>query len=347
MKRYLYIIITTLLVFSGGSAVYADAKVAFGYFINESDNESFDYLENMLPNSFASALKNRYKIKARGPAKIKLTNIKEGEETDFESEIIKPSDLPVITNSVKAEYFIYGSFLPQENNRIRLRVSIYKLGTDLVFTFEDTGQLETELFRFVDRIALQIRNFIDKPMAFKADIVKEKSKVAILSNLEGTELNELYNEFLTSGYKLSMMQGNELYSCLTDESIARFFQIQTKNASYDYIYDMSLIELLHGTWSGKQYYKEIMIERDLLKKYEARYIEQVSIVIEKLRKSDPELDYIIIVGFDESRGMAWYRCIDVKNSRLVSIEYGIEGESISEIIKKVITGITSPLAAKN
>lgn len=346
MKRIPLLIVFTL-VFSLGTKMLSAETVAFGYFVNRSGNENYDYLENVLPKSFASTLKNRYKFSILRPDS--LGAVYENNEAVNNKTLItiNEKELPELSDSISAGYLVFGSFTTTENNQVKLRVSIYKTGTKFIFTFDETGQLETDLFRLVDRIALRINNFIQDPMAFKIEAVKAKSKIAVISNIQGEELNSLYYEFMASGFRLSMIQGNELYTYITDENIQKFYQIQAGNASYDIIGRTDQVDIFHGTWSGKEYYKKIIQERDVFKKYCDGFLKQNDAWLEKMSGFDQDLDYLIIIGFDEDREIAWYRCIEIKSNRLISFEYGFEGGSVNEIVKKIITGLTTPPAVKN
>lgn len=146
----IYILALTLaLTFINVSARASDT-LAFGFFTNESKNDSFDYLEKILPNSFASALKNKYNFKVLKPGQIKV--LEPEKNSPLKKEILE-DELPVTTEDINADYFIYGSFKPLDNNKIQLNVTVYKIGTTDVFRFEDSGYLETEFFKFVDKIA--------------------------------------------------------------------------------------------------------------------------------------------------------------------------------------------------
>lgn len=347
MFKYLYLAIAVILFCICGEAFsYANDTVAFTYFVNNSNNDSYDYLGHVLPKSFSSALRNRYNFKTINPEKFKLTFSDKDVDSSKTAIEINEADLPELTKSLHADYLIFGSFTPKKNNQFKISISLYKVGTQFVFTFEDTGYIEKEIFKLVDRIAWQLKNFMEYPMAYKSAAIKEKSKIAILCNIDGTDLNSLYYEFLKSGYKISMFQGNELYSYLTDTSILKFFQVSSKNASFDYIGDMSLIKLFHGTWSGVKYYKAIIQERDLIKKYTTDYMNQTDQIFNKIIKMDNDLDYIVIIGFDKTHHIAWYRCLDIKNNNLMSLEYGIYGDTINEVTSKIIKNISTPLVIK-
>lgn len=346
MKRIPLLIVFTLFFCMSTSMLSADT-IAFGYFVNLSGNENYDYLEKVFPKTFASRLRKRYKFSTIRPERLSVL-YEQNDATDDKTLItIKEKDLPALSDSIKADYLVFGSFTNGENNQVKLRISIFKVGTKYIFSFDESGYLETELFKLVDKVAFKISSFAREPMAYKIEAMKAKSKIAVISNIEGDELNSLYYEFMSAGYKLSMVQGNELYTYITDESIKRFYQIQADNASYDIIGDESQAELLHGTWSGREYYRKIIAGRDTFRKYCTGFIKLNNAWLEKMSTFDNNLDYIVIIGFDESRETGWYRCIDIKTKRLISLEYGFTGDSVDEIVKKIITGLSTAPAGRN
>lgn len=324
------------------TASFAESA-AFGYFTNESGNESLDYLEKILPNSFASTLKNKHNFDIIKPGQIPVLTAQE--DSGFKTEF-REGDLPVLTEDINADYFIYGTFKPLENNKVLLKVSVYKTGTSSVFQFEQTGYLETEVFKLIDKIALQISNIASDSIIYKNDKVTAKSKLAIITNIEGVDLNSLYFEFLNGGYRLSPTQGNELYGIIDDEQINKFYHISGVNASYHQIYNRKEIELMYGTWSGADYIKKVSGEKQTFDQYAFNFNKTKNEILKKFKElNNSSIDYIVIIGFDECRSNAWVRCIDVKNNNLIITESGIKGSSISEITKNIIISMTTDLPA--
>jgi len=339
--RLLHIIfaITTIILVN----IDASAKsVAFGFFINESRNESLDYLEKILPNSFAGALKAKYNFDIFKPAQIPV--LASGEDDGLKKEIIKEGDLKVITKDIDADYFVYGSFKPLDDNKIKMTINVFEIGTTSVFQFEDIGYLETEIFKLIDKIAVQIKNIANKSMIYKKGTIPSKSKLAILTNIDGEDLNSLYYEFLHYGYKLSPTQGNDIYGLMDYKQINKFYHFSGVNASFHMIDDRKDVELWHGTWSGTAYYKKISEEKKAYEKFSFNYMNTKNEIIKKIRSfSADDIDYIIIIGFNKSKNNAWIRCLNLKNNKLLITESEIEGSSINKIANKIIKSMTTGL----
>jgi len=338
-SRFLHILFIFITLALISTSAHAESA-AFGFFINESSNESFDYLEKILPNSFASTLKNKYNYDIIKPGRIPDLSV--DVDAGLKIQIIKEEDLQRITEDIDADYFIFGSFKPLEENKIKLTISIFRKGTTSVFQFEETGYLETEIFKLVDRIAVQIKNIANESMIYKSGTVSSKSKLAILTNIEGDDLNSLYYEFLAGGYKISPVQGNEIYGLMDVEQINKFYHFTGVNASYHYIHSRKDVELFHGTWSGVEYDKKISDDKKIYERYSFNYLDTKNEMLKKIKSFDA-IDYIIIIGFDDNKSTAWIRCLNLKNNKLVITETGIAGSSIDDITKKIIKSMTTDL----
>jgi len=347
MKR-IHFLASFLIIFSAwAAALQAAPSVAFGYFVNKSGDETYDYLENVLPKTFASTMKNKHKLSTIRPERLKFLYENNDPTDERKLKTLKDRDLPVLTESLGADFLVTGSFVADEEGGIKLKISIYKTGTHFIFSFSESGNADRDLFRLVDRVALRIKQFVDYSMVYKKEVIGKKTKVAIISNVEGDELNSLYYGFLSAGHRVSMMQGNELQSFITDDNIKRFFQFQADNISFDFVGEKNQAELMHGTWSGTAYYRRIIEERETYRKYCTEFARYNRAMIKKLSDFDPELRYIILIGFDDDREEAWYRCIDIKTNRLISMEYGIEGDDVAEITQKILTSLNAPPLVKN
>ncbi len=335
--------IILILQLAGTSADAASA--AFGFFTNRSGNESLDYLEKILPNSFAGALKNKYKFSVIKPGQITALS---PEENGGAKREIKEDELKTLTESLGVDYFIYGSFTPVEDNRIKLVINIYKNGAPNIFQFDDSGYLATEIFKLVDKIAAQIKNITDDAMIYKKEPVSPKSKLAILTNVEGEDLNSIYCEFLKSGYKLSPTQGNELHSLIDFKQIKKFYHFGGVNASFHLISNRNDAELFYGTWSGTEYYRKMIDEEKAFEQYAFNYMEKQNGILKKIKSftADP-VEYILIIGFSEAKDNAWIRCLNLKDNRLIIMETGIDGSTIDEITMKIIASITTGLPPEN
>jgi hypothetical protein len=326
------------------SATHAGAvSISLGYFINKSGNDNLDYLEKIFPNSFASTLKNKYDIDIIKPNQLPFLTEKEDPDQIID---IGDQDLLSINEQLDTDYFVYGYFKTVENNRIKLFINIFKKDTKSVFHFQDTGFLETEMFKLIDKISVQIKFIATDSMIYKNDKVEPKSRFAIITNIEGEDLNCLYYEFMAGGYKLSSAQGNELYNIIDYEQINKLYHVSGINASYHLIHNKKEIELWHGTWSGNAYYKKIMEEKKTFEQYAFNYKSKYNEFLKKLYEFDKNAtDYVIIIGFDEDKTSAWMRCLTLKDNRLIVTQTGIEGSSVNEISKKIIQSLTTGLPA--
>lgn len=318
--------------------------VAFGYFSNRSENRGLDYLQQVLPNSFASALKNKHDVDTVKPGKLLFLN---SESSGYAGREIEEKELPSISPYVGADYYVYGSYEPLAGNRIRLNVKIYKTYTNRVFSFIEEGQLETEIFRLVDRISYRIKNIASESMLYKSEAIAKKSKLSIITNIGGEDLNVLYYSFLKNGYRLSSVQGNELYTYIDENQINALSTMSASNAYYNIISDRSAIDLPHGTWSGTKYYKDLLEQRDVYNKYAFNFektFEELSKRIQNFQENS--FDYFVVIGFNKDLKNAWIRCISIKHNRLIVTESGITGSSVEEISDKIINTLSSDLPGK-
>lgn len=344
MKRFLSLAALVILLCIPALRLDAAEKLAFGYFINTTGDDEYDYLEEVLPKSIASAMRNRYSFRTMSPNKIQILVEKNTNNIAKADRMIQEKELSGLAESIPADFLIYGTFTPDENNRVKVKISVHRIGSGTVFRFEDTGELEMGIFRLVDKVAIQLNNYLNEHAAYKYDVIKAKSKIAILSNIEGDELNWCYYAFMTSGYRVSSIQGNDIYSYLDDDTIEKFINFEAANASLDYITVKSQAGLIQGTWSGVKYYRDIFSARDTYNRFAFNFKKSMDDVLASIRSQDSDLDYIIIIGFNGCHDSAWYRCIDIRNNRIMSFQYGIEGDSVDDVTKKIITDMTSPLA---
>ncbi|HOP61889.1 MAG TPA: hypothetical protein PK358_02185 [Spirochaetota bacterium] len=335
---------TLIIIFMCHSAVSAET-VAFGYFTNKSESSSMDYLQKVLPNSFASALKNKHNVSSLKPGKIPILNSKESKYTGKE---IEDNDLIDLSSYIRADYFVFGNFTPLSGNRIRLTIKVHKTNTTKVFSFTEEGRLETEIFRLVDRITFKIKNIASDSMLYKAGTIVNNSKVSIITNIEGEDLNILYYNFMKNGYKLSSVQGNEIYTHLDENSIMSLYTVHTQNASYKIIADRSEVELLHGTWSGAQYYRDLIQQRDIYNKYAFNFEKTIENFTNRALDFDRgSFEYLIIIGFNDDKNTAWIRGISLKDNKLITAESEITGGNIEEISVKIINSLRTELSEKS
>ena len=341
IKNKNFLFITAILIISICNNEARAESIAFGYFYNKSENRGMDYLQQLLPNSFASSIKNKHRMDTVKPGKLPFLNT---EGSDFTGKDIEEKDLLKLSDELSDNYFVYGNYQPVAGNRIKLTVKIYKKDSNRVFYFSDEGRLETELFRFVDRIAYQIKNIASESMHYKSESIVNNSKISIITNISGEDLNSLYFSFLKKGYRLSSVQGNEIYTYIDEEQINKLSTISASNASYHIISDRSEIELPHGTWSGAKYYKELLKQRDLFNKYAFNFEKTFDTLSKKIMNYQTDsFDYFIVIGFDEDLEKAWIRCISLKKNKLILTESGIKGKNVQDISEKIINILSTDL----
>jgi len=339
-----FLLLTAIILLSICRIEARAESIAFGYFYNKSENRGMDYLQQLLPNSFASSIKNKHRMDTVKPGKLSFLNTEGGEFTGKE---IEEKDLLKLSDELSDNYFVYGNYQPVAGNRIKLTVKIYKKDSNRIFYFSDEGRLETELFRFVDRIAYQIKNITTDSMRYKSESIANNSKISIITNVSGKDLNSLYFSFLKKGYRLSSVQGNEIYSYIDEEQINKLSTISASNASYHIISDRSEIELPHGTWSGAKYYKELLQQRDIFDKYAFNFEKTFGSLSKKIMNYQSDsFDYFILIGFDEDLEKAWIRCLSLKKNKLILTESGIKGKNVQDISEKIINILSTDLPKK-
>ena len=178
-------------------------------------------------------------------------------------------------------------------------------------------------------------------MYFKSENVNKNARLAVLTNIEGDELNKLYFEVLNKGHKLAFFQGLSIKNFLDTQSIEKFYHINSESASYRRIYDKKALNLLHGTWAGKDYYKDLIHQRNLHDRYTFNFTETGKKTFNAIGKIGPGgIDYLVIIGFNDSKSEAWIRCINLKTGNLVFTQSGIQGSSVDDISRKILINIS-------
>lgn len=308
--------------------------IAVGNFINKSSNRSFDYLEAILPTALAGSLDSKYRINTIKPREIEGI-IKNRLERDYTEQ-----DLYNISSQIKAEYFVFGSFEPIGGNRIKTVINIYKVSSSSIFSFTDVGYLEVEIFRLIDKLSLQVKNITDQVMLYKSENIRPDSRMAVLTNIDGEYLNSLYYEILSRGHRLNSFQGHSIYSKLSSEDINKFYYISSDTASYRKIYYPEAVKLEHGTWAGPEYYNEIKNKQKIYEKYTFNFKSTSEKTFSAINKSAPgEIDYLLIIGFNDNRNEAWIRCINLQTGNLIYTESVVSGSTVSDITKKILANL--------
>ncbi len=312
-------------------AVSAAPKIAFGYLANMSNDANYDYLETIFPNSFANTLRSMFKVRVMKPEKVKdlLKRRKSKLEKSYE-----PYELSELTRKLRADIFINGEFTPLPGNQVKIILNLYIHGSNKIFSFTNVGRMETEIFKLVDRIAQIVIHFMGSSQVFQKGIVPKNSRIGILTNLDGLDLNLLYGTFLTGGYSLGGVHGNTLENILPESLLDRFKYFRLKDDYYDYVTDLRKLRFPFGEWSGQRHRERIDTVKRLYKIYDADYLGTNGEMLARLSASF-NIDYLIIIGFNDRKNRAWVRCINPRTRELILMQSNIKG-NVSGISKKII-----------
>ncbi len=330
------------------SDIEARPSMAFGYLTNNSKDQNYNYLETIFPNSFASSLKNIFDVEVFKPHTINAILAKYNLSL---KKIYEPYEIPELIKKLKADIFIYGNFTPISHDRIKIVLNYYSKGSKSMFTFTNIGKMETEIFKLVDRITQILINYMDKRNIFQSKIIKSGSGIAIISNISGEELNNLYFPFMERGYNLISLQGNYLYNLSGDRNFNSFKYIHTEDNSFDLITAKGRLKFLYGSWAGKNYHKKLKLIKNIYRKYDSNYSETKKTFFEKIEKAyNNRIDNLLIIGINKKKKNAWVRCIDLKEKKLIWLQKDIKGKNITDIANNIINNmsakITSPLLQK-
>jgi hypothetical protein len=319
----------------------AAPRLAFGYLSNRSGDSNYDYLETIFPNSFAGAVQNIFSAKVMKPVQVnkKMAEYRLKLEKEYD-----PYELAALTDKLSADYFIYGSFALLPRDMIKVNLKLYRRSTNSLFAFSNTGKMEAEIFKLVDRTANTVIDFILNENFFTSSVVPKGSKIGILTNLDGEDLNFLYGMFLSKGYNVAGIQANELRNNFTADSVGFFTYFSAGENSYQMISDPRKMKFLHGTWTGERYYDEINCIKKMYRIYDLDYNETESDILEKLG-ARYNLDKLLIIGFNRGKRSAWVRCIDVRSKDLIWMQSAISG-SLSEVCLKMIDRMSDGLNLK-
>ncbi len=331
MKKSILVTTALAIFLVSAPAVWAAPKIAFGYLANTSNDANYDYLETIFPNSFANTLKNMFKVKVVKPEKVNDFLKRRNKKLKKRYE---PYELSRLTRKLKADIFIHGEFTPLPGNQVKIILNIYQRGSNKIFSFTNVGRMETEIFKLVDRIAQVVIQFMSSEQIFQKGIVPKNSRIGILTNLQGLDLNMLYGTFLGSGYTLGGVHGNTLENKLPVSLLDRFKYFKLKNDYYDYITDLRKLRFPFGQWSGQRYRDRIDTIKRLYRIYDAGYLDTISEMLTRLA-ANYNIDYLIIIGFNKKKNRAWVRCINPRTSELVWMQSRIRG-NVPDIAREII-----------
>ena len=310
--------------------------IAVGNFINTSSRNDFNYLESILPTALASSLNTKYKINIIKPQEIEKILKTKSLENYTEEDLYK------ISSHIKAKYFVYGSFEPQQNNKIKAMIHIYKISSSSIFTFTDEGFRDTAIFNLIDRISMHIKNITNPAMVYKSGTLKQNSRLAVLTNIQGEDLNSLYLEIMSHGHKLNSFQGNSIYNNIGKEDIDKLYYTSSEAASLRKIHDKNAIELYYGTWSGKSHFKDIKEQQRIYEKYTFNHDIIDKKTFAAINRAAPgKIDYLLIIRFNKNKKEAWIRCVNLNTGNLIFSSAAIEGSSVNDITQKILAYISS------
>jgi hypothetical protein len=307
----------------GSFPVSGATVIGFGVFENKSADKDFDYLSKILPNSFAVSVESNFDISAIKPSEVE--SLLQEKDFEFKGEY---SDLELVnlTRELPVNYFVYGGYRPLPDNNIEIRVNIYNKDTCELFSFTNSGRMETEIFNLVDRLTGIFDDLFKSDFIFKTTDIPKRSRLAFITNLEPAELNEFYLEFMKQGYKISSVQGNELASHIRADDFDRLRHVALKEKSFQRIRDAKPLVFSLSQWNGASYISAQKELRDSITRYVYHYAqEQEKVLLSLSRQYKFDIDYLCIVGFDENRGKAWIRTFDLTryDSSLIWLQAGI------------------------
>jgi TolB-like protein len=331
VKKTAAVISAAVLLCFSAIQLYAAETMAFGYLENTSSDQNYEYLETIFPNSFAGSIKNSLNINVIKPQQIKTVMKKHGlilQKNYSTGELINITDL------LGVKYFIYGSFSILPNDRIKIRLKLFNRSSRKMFVFSNNGKMETEIFKLVDRITQVLFFFLGDEAKFINGHIKSRSKIGIITNLEGHELNDCYYAFSNAGHPIAGIQGNEILNpCSYKTSINVFENVESDENS---IYETDTVDsfrFVFGSWAGNNYAKRVAAYRELFNKYNTSYLDTNTKALENLSRKY-QVDYLLLLGFNGMKNRAWIRCIDIKDRELVWFQSNING-SVQEICRKI------------
>lgn len=325
MKRAALLIPALVLAALLAAAQSASADAAFGYLHNRSENGNYDYLETIFPNSFASSIASLHGITVLKPGIVEERLKKHGLAL---AKTYAPREVPQVAEKIGADFFIFGDFLPLPGNRIEIRLHICERKTREVFSFVNTGKMETEIFRLVERISGIVATYLQNDGLYKTRAVPPGARLALITNLSGEELNRLYLPFLEKGFPVLCAQNNDAVPAVDDSRFANFRYISTKTGSFEAPGEAAGPLFLHGPWNNTGFDREVEGTREFFRRFDSGYTETKGKTLEGFSKAfRNSVDVLLIVGFSENRRSSWVRAIDMKDRNLLWMRSNIAPDS--------------------
>ena len=349
MKRIIFnhILLLSFFFSIAITTSYAKPLVAFGYLHNESNNPIYNYLETIFPRSFASSIRAIFNVRVKKPHEID-----ERLKNRYDQELKKHYEyyeLLELVEKIDADLFIFGGFKPLLGNRIRVTLKIYMDGHNEIFSFTNIGKMETDIIKLVDRITIIVINFMNEKTMFRSRKIRSGTRLAILSNLEGVQLNRFLITFLKKGYPVVCFQNNDIYNIIDYLNFKKFMYITTKKNSFDTITDWRKTKFFHSTWTGKRYQEGINHLKSNYNQFDLNYIIKKNTALNRLNSSfNSRIDVLLIVYFSNNRKKSWGRAIDIKKKELIWMESNIKSDilipdPITNITEKIILGMTEDI----
>lgn len=341
MKYFKSINFTLLFIIIFSASLNAAPSIAFGYLHNKTNDANYEYLETIFPNSFANSIRNIFNVRVVKPHRINQKLEK------HKLKLLKNYnlyELPELLDRVKTNFFIYGNFTPKPNDRIEIVLHMYQKGSNRIFSFTNVGKMETEIFKLVDRITMVLINFLSSKRLYRSTLITPPTKLGILTNLGGDDLNILYYKFLEKGYRVSSMQGNYPESVIFVDDINKFQYMSSAFSSYDIITDKRKVIFPFGTWAGQVHTDRVNELRRIYKYYDENADATQRQVLNKLKNSYKNtIDSLLIIGFNKRRTRAWVRCYNLKDDDIVWMQSNIKGRSIKSICDKMMKEMNSKI----
>jgi hypothetical protein len=336
MKRKAAAIMVTIITCLPAAGAVAAPLMAFGYLANTSRDSNYDYLETIVPNTFANSVRNLFNARVIKPhgiiKKLKKYNLRLKKRYE-------PYEMAEVSRKLSAAYFINGEFIVLPEQRINITINLYDGKESRLFTFTNTGRMEREIFKLVDRTAKIIIDFIGDKNLFMSETVPRGSKIGIFTNLAGEELNDLYCSFLKGGYRIAGIQADSLHNNLYTDIIENFKFITGSRNSIQMITDPEKMRFRYGTWAGPEYYRKLDYVKKIYRTYDRHYFKAESAILDRL-SANTDIDTIVVIGFNRPKSSAWIRCINARSKNLIWMQSGIYG-SVPEICTKIIRNMSS------
>ncbi len=331
------ILISFIYVFTINARASASESLnsaAFGYFYNANEEKNLNYLEIVLPNAISNKLKKKFSFRTLNPARLSKV-------LKRNSLLLKKKyndiELPKLSSNMNTKYFIFGDFFLMENGKIKVKIHIYNSKTLNLFTFTAYGELQTEIFKLVDRIALRLSKIMSPQKLYLAESMKRNTTVGVITNLSGSDLNEIYFSFLKEQFYVKTFQANDLKNNISDLYIQNFYQVYSPSASLVKVARNRDIKTFYTIWTDKETMDKVLELKKLYEKYASRFKEKQRKLFTSIT-SNPyyNTDYLLIIGFNDEHSSAWARCIRLQDKSLIYTQSNIRAKSIGEITQKII-----------